>query len=234
MVALKFFTVLNISLSFRIFEQLAIALKNGGSMEFFTALKYFLSSRVFEQLLLALKIDKDIIFFWNHSKYKTLREESGGTWHIMSPRLKNWGDTSPVSPTKLHPWIKAWPPNKNLHFHFGCHLCKINEHTAILRMFPHIFPTFRHILPEFKGILPGFLPIQIFGVPLEPLRPSLLHQWLRSCKGFMHNKTRVFIQWRTFLEGTLNQSLEPSSTKNLYQCYLKPTFKMLQIYLLCP
>jgi len=63
MVALQFFTVLNISLSFRIFEQLAIALKNGGSMEFFTALKYFLSSRVFEQLLLALKIDKDFIFF---------------------------------------------------------------------------------------------------------------------------------------------------------------------------
>jgi len=47
MIALKFFTVLNIFLSFRIFEQLAIALKNGGAMEFFTALKYFLSSRGF-------------------------------------------------------------------------------------------------------------------------------------------------------------------------------------------
>jgi len=29
-----------------------------------------------------------------------------GTWHIISPELKKWGDsTASVSPTKLCPWI---------------------------------------------------------------------------------------------------------------------------------
>jgi len=27
------------------------------------------------------------------------------TWHIMPPRLKKWGDTSPGSPIKLRPWV---------------------------------------------------------------------------------------------------------------------------------
>jgi len=31
--------------------------------------------------------------------------KSGGTWHIMSPPSKKWGDTSPVSPTKLRPCL---------------------------------------------------------------------------------------------------------------------------------
>jgi len=43
------------------------------------------------------------LLFYALSKYKTEREKIGGTWHIMSPRLKEWGDTSPVSPTKLRP-----------------------------------------------------------------------------------------------------------------------------------
>jgi len=50
------FTVFNICfLSFRIFEQLALALKNRVALKFFTVLKYFLSFRIFEQLALALK-----------------------------------------------------------------------------------------------------------------------------------------------------------------------------------
>jgi len=50
------FTVLIIYfLSFRIFEQLALALKNRVALEFFTVLKYFLLFRIFEQLALALK-----------------------------------------------------------------------------------------------------------------------------------------------------------------------------------
>ena len=52
------------------------------------------------------KRGKHHFYFWNLSKYKTQREKSGGTWHIMSPRLKKWGDTFPVSPTKLHPCIQ--------------------------------------------------------------------------------------------------------------------------------
>jgi len=42
-------------LSFRIFEQLSLSLKNGVALEFFTVLKYFLPFRIFEQLPLALK-----------------------------------------------------------------------------------------------------------------------------------------------------------------------------------
>jgi len=45
-------------LLFRIFEQLALALKNRVALKFFTVLKYFLSFRHFEQLALALKIFK--------------------------------------------------------------------------------------------------------------------------------------------------------------------------------
>jgi len=55
-IALEFFTVLKYFLSFRIFEQLALALKNRVGLEFFTVLNmYFLSIRIFEQLALALK-----------------------------------------------------------------------------------------------------------------------------------------------------------------------------------
>jgi len=89
-VALKIFTVLNILLTFRIFEQLALALKNRVWLEItvlkyifssfrileqhalalknkvcpeFTALKYFLSFRIFEQLALDLKTEFSLKFF---------------------------------------------------------------------------------------------------------------------------------------------------------------------------
>jgi len=55
--ALKIFTVLNILFTFRI-EQLSLALKNRVVMEIFTVLKYFLSIRVFQQFALTLKIFK--------------------------------------------------------------------------------------------------------------------------------------------------------------------------------
>jgi len=48
---LKFF------LSFRVFEQLALALKNRSAQKIFSVLKYFLSISVFEQLALALKTE---------------------------------------------------------------------------------------------------------------------------------------------------------------------------------
>jgi len=55
-VALEFFTVLNMYfLSFRIFEQLALALKNRGCPEFTALNMYFLLFRSFEQPALALK-----------------------------------------------------------------------------------------------------------------------------------------------------------------------------------
>ena len=54
---LKFLTVLKYFLSFRIFEQLALALKNRVALKFFTVLKYFLLFRIFEQLALVLKTE---------------------------------------------------------------------------------------------------------------------------------------------------------------------------------
>ena len=88
--ALKFFTVLNIDLAFRIFEQLALALKNNVSwihsieyilfiiqdfeqlalilknrvaLKFVTVLKYFLLFRIFQQLALAMKKEFALKFF---------------------------------------------------------------------------------------------------------------------------------------------------------------------------
>ena len=54
--ALKFFTVLNkYFLSFRIFEQLALALKIRVYLEIFRCIEYIFTFRIFEQLVLALK-----------------------------------------------------------------------------------------------------------------------------------------------------------------------------------
>jgi len=50
-------------LSFRIFEQLALALKNEVALKFFTVLKFFLSCRIFEQPALALKTEFALKFF---------------------------------------------------------------------------------------------------------------------------------------------------------------------------
>ena len=61
--ALKIFTVLNIHFTFRIFEQLALALKNRVALQFFTVSNYFLSFRIFEQLALALKTEFALKFF---------------------------------------------------------------------------------------------------------------------------------------------------------------------------
>ena len=63
-VPLEFFNLLKILFTFKIFEQLALALKNKVSLEFFTALNmYFLSFRIFEQLALALKTESALKFF---------------------------------------------------------------------------------------------------------------------------------------------------------------------------
>ena len=61
--ALKFFTVLNILFTFRIFEQLALALKTECALKFFTVLNILFTFRIFEQLALALKIEFALKFF---------------------------------------------------------------------------------------------------------------------------------------------------------------------------
>jgi len=37
---------------------------------------------------------------------KPKEKKVGGTWHIMSPRLKKWGGHVPRAPTKLRPWLQ--------------------------------------------------------------------------------------------------------------------------------
>jgi len=54
-VALKFFAVWNIDFTFKIFEQLTLALKNRGCPELTILNVFFLVFRIFEQLALALK-----------------------------------------------------------------------------------------------------------------------------------------------------------------------------------
>jgi len=53
--ALKFLTVLNVLFTFRIFEQLALALKNRVYLEIFHCIAYIFTFRIFEQHALALK-----------------------------------------------------------------------------------------------------------------------------------------------------------------------------------
>ena len=62
-VALEFFTALNILFTFRIFEQLALALKNRGCPEFTLLNVDFLLYKIFEQLALALKNRVALEFF---------------------------------------------------------------------------------------------------------------------------------------------------------------------------
>jgi len=62
-VAQKIFTVLSILFTFRIFEQLAVAMKNRGCPEYIVLNVYFLLFRIFEQLTLALKNRVALEFF---------------------------------------------------------------------------------------------------------------------------------------------------------------------------
>ena len=84
---------------------------------------------------------------------------------------------------------------KRLHFHFGCHFCKINAHTAILRRFTHILLRFPHILPGFKGFCPDFHQIKTFGVLLHPLHLRLLHQWLWLMMSHHISRWLCFAPW---------------------------------------
>ena len=90
------FTVLNIYfLLFRIFEQLALALKNRIALEFFTVLNmYFLSFRIFEQLALALKTEFALTFFksWGRPPLRLC----AASWRIWN--------TCNCKPSSSHPF----------------------------------------------------------------------------------------------------------------------------------
>ena len=125
------FTVVNIYfLSFRIFEQLALALKNRVALKFFTVLKYFiiqdfwaicacpenrafpeftvvniyfLSFRIFEQLALALKTELALKFF--KTGERPLRPPHT---RLVRPWLKILGGSEkrPKAKAKTHRSIK--------------------------------------------------------------------------------------------------------------------------------
>jgi len=57
------FHCVEIFLSFRIFEQFALALKNTSCPDIFHSIEKFLSFRIFEQLALALKTEFALQFF---------------------------------------------------------------------------------------------------------------------------------------------------------------------------
>ena len=70
-------TVLNVYyVLFKIFEQLALALKNRFALEFFTVLKYVLLFRIFEELAVALKTEFALKF-----------SSPGGRPPPLTPRL---------------------------------------------------------------------------------------------------------------------------------------------------
>jgi len=50
------------------------------------------------------KCDKHHFYFWNLSKYKHTEKKVEGHGILCPPRLKKWGDTSSVLPTKLRPY----------------------------------------------------------------------------------------------------------------------------------
>jgi len=50
----------------------------------------------------------NVTFSFETSPNTNPMRKNGGDRHIMPPRLKRWGDTSPVSPTKLCPCNLGW------------------------------------------------------------------------------------------------------------------------------
>jgi len=47
------------------------------------------------------------LLFLKPLEIQNLRKKSGGTWHIMFPRLKKWGGHVPRVPTKLRPFNRS-------------------------------------------------------------------------------------------------------------------------------
>jgi len=86
-VAQKFFAVWNILFTFRIFEQLALALKNRGCTEFTVLYVYFLLFRIFEQLALALKnrVALEFSLYWNIFYYSGFLSNLRLPWNFSSP-----------------------------------------------------------------------------------------------------------------------------------------------------
>jgi len=81
------------------------------------------------------------------------------------------------------------PSKKRLHFYFGCHFCKIEAHTAILRKFSQIFPKFPQIF------YPDFYQFKIFwgavALPAHPPRAPVLLDELNSKHGDLPYHTEV-------------------------------------------
>ena len=108
-VAQKFFAVWNIIFTFRIFEQLALALKNRGCPEFTILNVFFLLFRIFEQLALALKNRVALEF----SQYRNIFYYSGFLSNLRLPWKQSmpWNFSSPgeapAPPRLVRLWIQV-------------------------------------------------------------------------------------------------------------------------------
>jgi len=72
---------------------------------------------------------KNVTFRFETSPNTNPTRKRGGTWHIMSPSLKNWWDTSPVFPTKL----RRGPP-----VHIHCQRSLVVQAMGVERIFSKI------------------------------------------------------------------------------------------------
>ena len=83
----EIFCCMKYTFTFRIFEQLALALKNRGCTEFTVLYVYFLLFRIFEQLALALKnrVALEFSLYWNIFYYSGFLSNLRLPWNFSSP-----------------------------------------------------------------------------------------------------------------------------------------------------
>jgi len=84
----------------------------------------------------------------------------------------------------------------SLHFDLGCHFCKIQAHTAILRTFSHILSKF----PDFARI---FTKSKVLGVAVAPTPPTPVDRGHQVARGPV---PKMALTW-------LDQCLQGSSQK---------------------
>ena len=93
-------------LSFRIFEQLALALKNRVGLKFFTVWKCFLLFRNFEQLALVLKTDFPLNFLldWNIFYHSGILSNLRLPWKHICPEIFQPGGLQPPVTRVVRLW----------------------------------------------------------------------------------------------------------------------------------
>jgi len=83
------------------------------------------------------------------------------------PFLPKFSLTWPIRTKDKHDLQKK-ESKKRLHFHFGCHFCKIKAHAAICEGFHTFFSNFHRVCLDFKGFCLDFHQIKSFGGAFAP------------------------------------------------------------------